>query len=167
MRGHAGGIAWRGDCVVSAPTPNLPVVFAVVPAFNRCDRTLNFLRNFEKVTYPNKRVVITDDGSRDNTDINIRLNFPDAIVLKGDGNLWWSGGTNRAVRYALENGADYILTINDDTVMESDFLTRMVDVAMTNSKYIVGCRVHRQDRPGDIWAMGTTLKCQRNEIFAL
>jgi GT2 family glycosyltransferase len=51
--------------------------------------------------------------------------------------------------------------------MESDFLTRMVDVAITNPKYIVGCRVHRQDRPGDIWAIGTTLKCHRNEIFAL
>jgi GT2 family glycosyltransferase len=149
-------------------TPSkLPLVFAVVPAFNRCDRTLNFLRSFEKVTYPNKRVVITDDGSRDNTDINIGLNFPDTVVLKGNGHLWWSGGTNMAVRYALEHGADYILTINDDAIMESDFLTHMVNIATKNPKYIVGCRVHREDRPEELWAVGTTLRCTKNEIFSL
>src|SRR5437867_7587214 len=72
-----------------------------------------------------------------------------------------------AMQYALEHGADYILSINDETLMESDFLTRMIEVARTNPKYIVGCRVHRQDRPEEIWAIGTTLKCRRNEIFAL
>lgn len=144
-----------------------PLVVAVVPAFNRCEKTLRFLREFPKVDYPNKRVVICDDGSTDNTYQNIRLNFPDVEVMRGDGNLWWSGGTNMAIRRALELGADFILTINDDAWMEPDFLTHMVRIARQNPKYIVGCRIHRQDHTDRIWSIGTTEVYKGYELFSL
>jgi GT2 family glycosyltransferase len=146
---------------------NLPLVTAVVPAFNRCDRTLNFLRQFDLIDYPNKRVVICDDGSTDNTYHNIRLNFPDVDVLRGDGNLWWSGGTNMAIRHALQTGADYILTINDDAEMDRNFLKELVAVARQNPRYIVGCRIHRQDHPDRLWSIGTTPVFRGYEIFGL
>src|SRR5947209_5631095 len=145
----------------------LPLVCACVPAFNRCERTLNFLRQFAKVEYPNKCAVVCDDGSTDNTYHNVRLNFPDVDVLRGDGNLWWSGGTNVAIRHALAKGADYILTINDDVHMEPDFLTEMVKVARQNPKYIVGCRLHRQDKPERLWSLGTSLVFKGYEVFRL
>lgn len=144
-----------------------PLVFVVVPAFNRCEKTLRFLRCFQDVDYQNRRIVIVDDGSTDGTAFAIRVNFPDVIVLGGDGNLWWSGGTNRGVKYALENGADYILTINDDGVMEPDFLRRMVETARQDPQYIVGCRLHCQDRRDQIWSIGTSLTFRGGEIFRL
>jgi GT2 family glycosyltransferase len=146
---------------------NLPLVIAVVPAFNRCDKTLRFLRLFADINYPNKGVVICDDGSTDNTYHNIRLNFPDVDVLRGNGDLWWSGGTNLAIRRALDRGAEYILTINDDTVMHPDFLTEMVRVARQNPRYIVGCRIHREDFPDRLWSIGTTPIFKGYEIFGL
>lgn len=151
----------------SPPSSSAPLVYAVVPAFNRCEKTLHFLRHFARVAYPNKRVAICDDGSTDNTALNIRMNFPDVPVLAGTGDLWWSGGTNMAIRHALAEGADYILTINDDVHMAEDFLDRMVAVARRNPRYIVGCRLMRQDDPARIWAIGTRLKFRLNEIFAL
>jgi GT2 family glycosyltransferase len=147
--------------------PNLPLVIAVVPAFNRCERTLHFLRQFPAVDYPNKRVVICDDGSTDNTYENIQLNFPETEVLRGNGDLWWSGGTNMAIRRALELGADYILTINDDAIMEPDFLSEMVKIAVQNPKYIVGCRIHRQDHTDRIWSLGSSPVFKGYELFSL
>ncbi|MFO0838119.1 MAG: glycosyltransferase family 2 protein [Phycisphaerae bacterium] len=144
-----------------------PWVFAIVPAFNRCDLTLRFCRKFAGVTYRNKRVVIVDDNSSDNTLFHLELNFPDVIVVRGDGNLWWSGGTNAGVRYALEHGADYILTINDDCVMDPEFLTHMVDIARRDPKYIVGCRIHSETEPDRIWALGTTSVFRGGEMFRL
>jgi GT2 family glycosyltransferase len=142
-------------------------VYAVVPAFNRCEKTLRFLRSFAGVTYPRRRVVIVDDGSTDGTRYAIELNYRDVPVLVGDGNLWWSGGTNAGVRYALEQGADYILTLNDDAVMEPDFLTHLVAVAQQDPKYIVGCRLHRQDIRDEIWSLGTSLVLRGGALFAL
>lgn len=144
-----------------------PLVFVVVPAFNRCEKTLRFLRCFQAVGYANRRIVIVDDGSTDGTEFAIRVNFPDVMVLKGDGNLWWSGGTNLGIEHALCNGADYVLTINDDGVMEPDFLQRMVDVAKTDPRYIVGCRLHCQDRRDQVWSIGTALTFRGGEIFRL
>ena len=145
----------------------LPMVFAVVPAYNRSTKTLRFIHSFSQVTYPRKRVVIVDDGSTDHTSYNVQINYPDVPVLQGNGNLWWSGGTNKGIRYALANGADYILTINDDAIMEPDFLTEMVKVAVCDAKYIVGCRIHRQDRPDVIWSIGTSLYFKGRETFRL
>ena len=146
---------------------NLPLVYAVVPAFNRCDKTLNFLRQFQTVRYANKRVVICDDGSTDNTYLNIKMNFPDAAVLRGDGTLWWSGGTNMAIRHALTQGADYILTINDDCHMDPDFLDEMVKIAQQDPKHIVGCRLMFQEDTDKIWSMGTSPIFRGYEIYRL
>ncbi len=144
-----------------------PLVFAVVPAFNRCEKTLRFLRNFAAIDYPNHRVVIVDDGSTDGTRCSIELNHPDVPVLEGDGNLWWAGGTNLGVEYALAHGADYILTINDDAVMQPDFLTHMVEIGEQNPRYIVGCRLMCQDHRDEIWSVGTTPVLRGGELFRL
>lgn len=144
-----------------------PLVCAVVPAHNRCEKTLRFLRSFARVTYPNCRAIIVDDGSTDGTTQAVQLNFPDVEVPQGDGNLWWSGGTNVGVRRALEQGADYILTINDDCVMEPDFLTHMVEIALQDPQYIVGCRLHCEDRPSEVWAIGTSMVLRGGTLFAL
>ncbi len=146
---------------------NEPLIIAVVPAFNRCEKTLRFLREFTKINYPNKRVIVVDDGSSDNTTFNIHMNFPDVPVLQGNGNLWWSGGTNLGIRHALELGAAYILTINDDALMADDFLDQMMIVARQNPKHIVGCRLHREDKPDVLWGMGTTRIMRKWDIFAL
>ena len=43
-------------------------------------------------------------------------------------NLGYSGGNNIGIKYALEHGAEYVLILNNDTVVEPDFLERMLEV---------------------------------------
>ena len=52
-----------------------------------------------------------------------------AKILQGDGNLWWSGATNLGVRYALEHGFAYVLTINNDSRVSPAFLSELVKTA--------------------------------------
>lgn len=144
-------------------------MFIVVPVFNRFEKTTRFLRRMQDVDYPRSRytIVIVDDASRDGTAEAIELNQPDVVVLRGDGNLWWSGGTNMGVRYALEHGADYILTINDDGEMEPDFLRRMVEIGRRDPKYIVGCRLMSARERDVIWSVGTSCVFRNGELYAL
>jgi len=144
-----------------------PLVYVVVPVFNRSETTLRFLKQFETVTYSNHRIVVVDDGSTDGTRSAIELNFPEVTILTGDGNLWWSGGTNRGVKHALQQGADYILTINDDATFEPEFLTRMVETASQDRRFIVGSRLHCEDRPDEIWAIGTEPIFRGGAIYGL
>ena len=51
--------------------------------------------------------------------------FPEVKVIRGDGNLWWTAATNLGVQYALDQGATYILVLNDDTLAPPDMVASM------------------------------------------
>ena len=51
--------------------------------------------------------------------------------------------------------------------MEPDFLTEMVKVARQNPKYIVGCRLHRQDSPSSSGRWARRWSFKGYEIFRL
>ena len=71
---------------------NIPFV---IPVHNRLNYTKECLHIFNELKensfFQNNHVqiVIVDDGSTDGTGDWIRANYPDVIVLEGDGNLWY------------------------------------------------------------------------------
>lgn len=130
-------------------------VWCIVPCFNRTVDTLRFLGNFTSQSYPNKHVVIVDDNSNDNTVFNVMLNYPEAHIVNGEGDLWWSGGTNLGIKYALEHGADYILTINDDSQFSNNLISTLYSVAEKNKKYIVGSVLVEEGNENCIWSVGS------------
>ena len=50
------------------------------------------------------------------------------VIFKSQ-NLGFSGGNNVGINYALENGADYVLLLNNDTLVKPDFLLKLLDFA--------------------------------------
>lgn len=101
-------------------------IYIVIPVHNRKEFTKNCLLSLRKQTYQNFKTVIIDDGSTDGTAEMLANDFPEVQVIKGDGNLWWTAATNLGVKYALENNADYVLTLNNDTIAIEDFLEKMI-----------------------------------------
>jgi len=134
----------------------MPRVAVVTPVFNKIALTLRFLESFTRVDYSPRTIIIVDDGSTDNTREILAEQFPEVIVLRGDGNLWWSGCTNRGVRRALEMGHDYVLTINNDVIVRPDFLSRLVATARAHPRSLVGARINFLEEPGKIWAVGAS-----------
>jgi GT2 family glycosyltransferase len=131
-----------------------PRVAVVVPVHNKLPLTLRFLESFARVDYPSYSMIVIDDGSTDGTPEALARRFPRVVRLEGDGRLWWSGATNRGVRHALETGHDYVLTINNDTVVRPDFLRRLVATARAHPHSLVGARVNFLDQPRKVWAVG-------------
>lgn len=107
-------------------------VIAVVPVHNGKEETLAFLDSMSRVTWPFLEIIVVDDGSTDGTAETITARFPEIILLQGDGNLWWAGATNYGIREALGRGADFILMVNNDNVVEPGFLEPLVE-AVTSS----------------------------------
>jgi len=134
---------------------DLPEIWCVVPCFNRSANTLRFLSAFFTQDYPNKHVVIVDDACTDNTGFNVEINYRHAHVIYGEGDLWWAGGTNLGIQYALQNGADYILTINDDAQFSDDLISSLYNIARTNDKYIVGSVLVEEGNEEVIWSVGS------------
>ena len=132
-----------------------PFVVVSVPVFNRKQKTLRFLSEFKKVEYKNYKIVIVDSGSTDGTVEEIKKSFSDSILIEGNKNLWWSAATNLGVKFGLENKADYILTINDDSLFQYDFLKHLVEVGEKyKRKAIIGSLLYQGKAKVKIWSIG-------------
>ena len=136
--------------------PN-PKVAVVVPVHGRLAQTLRFIESFRRVEYDAYELVIVDDASPDDTAVVLGRDHPDVVVLPGDGKLWWTGGTNLGVRYALDHGFDYVLTINNNTCVAPPFLTSLVETAERRAPCVVGCRIQFLDQPRRVWGVGATM----------
>lgn len=128
------------------------MINVVIPVFNRKKLTRQCLACLTRQTYRNFRVIVVDDGSTDGTADMIRREFPEVIVLTGDGNLWWTEGTNWGIRYAQQHPSagqnavpsavvpeeDFVLTLNDDTEVGDDYLQTLIDAYQQHKPCLVG-----------------------------
>lgn len=83
-------------------------------------------------------IVIVDDGSTDGTSDWIKENYPKVHIVYGDGNLWWSGGINKGVKYALDElNADYTLWWNNDVVPKDNYFPILFKILKQNSNDVI------------------------------
>jgi GT2 family glycosyltransferase len=127
-------------------TKRVEVVF---PVHNRREITLQCLRSLSRIESKNLdiHVVMVDDGSTDGTSEVVGKEFPEVEIIKGDGNLWFTEGTNVGVRAALKHNPDYVLMMNDDQVFDSKFLKYMVETAEKYPRSVVGSLLLLWDVP--------------------
>jgi len=125
----------------------------VAPVHNRKELTLLCLQSLSRInsTGLDVGIVIVDDGSTDGTSDAIRDQFPSVDIVSGDGELWFTEGTNVGVRRALERDPKYILLMNDDQVFDEDFLVRLVETAERNPRSVVGSLLLLWDTPHKIF----------------
>jgi GT2 family glycosyltransferase len=75
----------------------------VTPVHNRREETLQCLRSLARAESSglDLHVIIVDDGSTDGTAEAVATQFPDVEIIRGDGSLWYTAGTNRGIQAAL------------------------------------------------------------------
>lgn len=100
-------------------------LFVIMPVHGRIHLTEECLQSLWAQSDQDFHTVVVDDGSPDNTRQVLKQKYLDVTVLEGDGSLWWSGAVNKGIEYALEQGADYVLLLNNDTRVEPDFVEQM------------------------------------------
>lgn len=141
-------------------TKSQPLVYIIVPTFNQKELVLRFVESLRRQTYPNFQLVIVDDASKDGTQEALTA-YPEVVVLKGSGDLWWSGATNKGVRYAQKKKADFILTINHDVTLEKNYLTTLVVCAIEHPDSLIGSLVIDRTDRDDVWFAGGTYNSWR------
>jgi GT2 family glycosyltransferase len=117
---------------------HLDKIAIIIPVHNRKDTTLRCLSNLAMLDKSNfnTTAIVVDDGSTDGTTHAVAQYFPETVILKGDGNLWWAGAINLGFTYALDNNYDYVYTINDDIQIQPSTLTSLYRTALTHKDTI-------------------------------
>jgi len=114
------------------------MICIVIPVHNRKKFTRDCLLSLRNQTLRADYIIVVNDGSTDGTEEMIGHEFPEVIVLHGDGNLFWTAAINLGVKLALYMGAEYVLTLNNDTVASTDMLEKMMKFARQNPNDLLG-----------------------------
>lgn len=89
-------------------------------------------------------------------DFPTEINNPDLILIKNHENRGFPGGNNVGIKFALETlDPDYILLLNNDTVVDKQFLNQLVKNGEAHANIgILGPKIFYYDDPGVIWSAG-------------
>lgn len=106
-------------------------VAVVTVNYNGKKDTLEFLDSLKKLETSGYelRTIVVDNGSSDGSVSEINKEFPGVDILQNGENEGFSGGYNRGMIYSLLWGADYVLVINNDTlILDKNLITSMIQI---------------------------------------
>jgi len=145
-----------------------PHVIIVVLNWNGLTDTLACLESLRGLDYPTHKLIVVDNGSTDGSPVTIRERFPDVTLIETGENLGFAGGNNVGLGHALLQEADYVLLLNNDTEVDPDFLSRLVEAAEADPQVgMAGPIIYYYDRPEIIWSAGGRIDWQRGKTWMI
>jgi len=100
-------------------------------------------------------IVVVDNGSLDGSVNYLRNEFPQITLFPQANNLGFAAGCNVGMRYALAEGCEYVLLINNDTVIDPGFLNALLDEARrVPDAAILSPKIYFYDSPNRLWWAG-------------
>jgi GT2 family glycosyltransferase len=147
---------------------NQPKVSIITLNWNGLENTTECLESLKKINYPNYKVIVVDNGSEGNDAQVLEERFGDYIhLIKKDKNYGFAGGANIGMRYALNNSnPDYLLLLDNDTVVDPEFLTEMVKVAEAAPAIgIAQAKIYYYDEPDRLQFIGGRINLWIGDII--
>jgi|UniRef100_A0A7V3RFT8 GT2 family glycosyltransferase len=159
-------------------------VAVVILNWNGWKDTIECLESLQQVTYPPFQILVVDNGSTDDSvkkilmwarsrfkgystflKYNIQSKLIEEnggigeekslVIIRSKENLGYAGGNNIGIRYALKHKADYVLILNNDTVVAPDFFEQLLKVALTEENIgILGPKSYFYSEPNVIQSCG-------------
>ncbi|MCD6486470.1 MAG: glycosyltransferase family 2 protein [Syntrophobacterales bacterium] len=160
------------------PTDLSPKVSIILLNYNGAEDTIDCLKSLQKISYNNYNIVIVDNASPDDSMRKInhyiqsqpliynvysspdeamqsQLSQAELMLLQTEYNGGYGYGNNIGIKYALKHGADYVLVLNNDTVVDPGFLKPMVQMCEDDESIgIVSGKIYFYDRPDVFWFNG-------------
>jgi hypothetical protein len=82
-------------------------------------------------------IIIVDNGSKDIFKLPETLQEKNITLIRSDSNTGFSGGYNIGMKDALDRGAEFILIINNDTIVDPDMIQHLLEVLESKSEISV------------------------------
>ena len=133
-------------------------VDVIVLNWNGWQDTVACLSSLQAQDYPSFSLLVIDNGSTDDSLLQIKKAMPSVELLQTGLNLGFGGGCNVGIKHALARGADYVWLINSDATVDPGALSALVRVAEKNPFLgSVGSVLYEADSSGQVqlWGGGT------------
>lgn len=122
-------------------------LFIVVPAYNE-HLLIGQMLDEIQATFTNKKsgeIIVVDDGSHDKT--GLIAAHKGAVVIKHAINLGLGAALATGFQYALNNGCDYLITIDADKQHQAEDIWRLLDPLKANqADVVIGSRLLSKEK---------------------
>ena len=144
------------------------LVSIIILNYNRYQYTIDCLKSLERQTYKNFEVILVDNGSEYNLflrlkkELNYFKNLINIILIRLNVNLFFTGGNNKAIKIAHGR---YICLLNNDTVVEPNFIESMVNFLETNSNAgMISPKIKAYKNKNYLWNAGADINLRSINI---
>lgn len=138
-------------------------VVAIVLNWNGGARNLACLSSLLAAGAEGLEVLFVDNGSADGSPEAVARAFPSVRQIRNGANLGFCEGNNVGLRAALASGAEFVLLVNNDVIVERGFLSPLLEAAAREPRAgALGPKMLRSDAPDTIWAAGGSLAFREN-----
>ncbi|MEK7582303.1 MAG: glycosyltransferase family 2 protein [Patescibacteria group bacterium] len=122
-------------------------LFLITINYNGSKDTIAFARSLNQQTDPDFSLIIIDNASTPEELIAVEQlrNLPFVNLVPSETNLGFSGGNNVGIRKALQQDADWVLLINNDTHVELSFILCLKQ-GLKERQGIVGVPLQKNER---------------------
>jgi len=158
-----------------------PSVYIIVLNYNGFEDTAACLESLRQLDYSNYRIILIDNHSKidsynrlkewgqengffnkenilsynEDKKISGNIQTKDQYVLiKSYENLGFANGNNVGIDYAIQQKADYVYLLNNDTEVEPDSLSKLVNFMQHNDYAAITPQIRLFDPPDKIWNCG-------------
>jgi len=126
-----------------------PKVSIIILNWNGKEDTTECLESLKRISYSNYEIILVDNGSSDGSVEFLKERYPQIEIIENGRNLGFAEGNNVGIKKAIEKGTEYVLLLNNDTIVDPKFLGELVKVAESNPKIgIAGPKTYYYDYNG-------------------
>ena len=123
--------------------------------YNLAVDTIDCVRSLQAAGSSLEQIVVVDNASTDHSPEQLRAEFGTVLtIIESNSNQGYASGLNLGIEHALLNGFDWLLLMNNDTIVDPNFLAALAQAADGNTETLFGPVIFFFDNPEIIWAMG-------------
>jgi GT2 family glycosyltransferase len=119
-------------------------VTVILLNYNGKQDTLECLESIQKLQQKKTKIntIVVDNASKDDSVNVIRAKFPKVTIIENKNNLGFCEGNNVGVKLAFDEGADFALILNNDTIVHPNLVEGLVQTAKNQKVGIVSPKIY-------------------------
>lgn len=118
-----------------------PSIVIIVLNWNGFSDTAACFESLRLLDYGNVKTVLIDNGSAHDEGRRLAALFPEVHLIANSKNRGFAGGNNDGIQWALDRGCDFIINLNNDCLVEADWLTKLIRGVLSTGADFASSRI--------------------------
>lgn len=131
----------------------MSLTWVILVNYNGAEDTIECIRSLQATKMDNMRILIVDNASKEQDKEQLQTVLDDKVeCLFLPENLGFGVANNKGVAYAISKDAEYLLLLNNDTIVSQDLFCVFHDRADKNRVLVPA--IYYYDCPSEFWYAG-------------